>query len=83
MRITPGFTAKVRQMIGGPKGCAHLSGLMMAMGPAALQGLWTHRAGNRLRDADISAMANQYLVNTCWVWREDGPLVNQLLKKTL
>jgi hypothetical protein len=24
MRITPGFTSKVRNIIGGPKGCAHL-----------------------------------------------------------
>jgi hypothetical protein len=81
--IAPGFTSKVRHIIGGPKGCAHLSGLLMAMASAALQGLWTYRAGNELHDEDIGAMANKYLVNTCWVWRRDGPLVDGLFKKNM
>ena len=81
MRIAPGFTSKVRKMLGGPKGCAHLSGLLMAMASAALQGLWTYGARSHLQAEDINAIANEYLVNTCWVWREDGPLVESLVKK--
>jgi hypothetical protein len=80
MRIAPGFTSKVRNLIGGPKGCAHLSGLLMAMASAALQGLWTYLARDYQPDVNISAAANEYLVNTCWVWRQDGPLVDSLSK---
>jgi hypothetical protein len=76
MRIAPGFTSKVRNLIGGPKGCAHLSGLLMAMASAALQGLWTYRAKDSRRDKDIDKIANDYLVDTCWVWRQDGPMVD-------
>jgi hypothetical protein len=81
MRIAPGFTSKVRNLIGGPKGCAHLSGLLMAMASAALQGLWTYRAKDRHRNKDIGELANDYLVDTCWVWRQDGPLVSRLPKE--
>lgn len=81
MRITPGFTSKVRKIIGGPKGCAHLSGLLMAMASAALQGLWTYRARDHRHGEDINEIAKEYLVNTCWVWRQDGPFVERLIKK--
>ena len=81
MRIAPGFTSKVRNIIGGPKGCAHLSGLLMAMASAALQGLWTYQARERQRDNDINEIASDYLVNTCWVWRQDGPLVKSLSRE--
>jgi hypothetical protein len=81
IRIAPGFTSKVRSLVGGPKGCAHLSGLLMAMASAALQGLWTYRARNRQHDKDMSQMANAYLVDTCRVWRQDGPLIDRLRKE--
>ena len=80
MRIAPGFTAKARNLTGGPKGCAHLSGLLMAMASAALQGLWTYRARDYQPDVDITTTINEFLVNTCWVWRQDGPLVDSLAK---
>jgi hypothetical protein len=81
MRIAPGFTSKVRNLIGGPKGCAHLSGLLMAMASAAIQGLWTYRAKDRKRDKNIDEIASDYLVNTCWVWRQNGPMVDRLSKE--
>ena len=80
IRIAPGFTSKVRNLTGGPKGCAHLSGLLMAMASAALQGLWTYRAKEYQPDVDINATINEYLIDTCWVWRKDGPLVDSLSK---
>ena len=80
MRIAPGFTSKVRNLIGGPKGCAHLNGLLMAMASAAIQGLWTYRAKDRRQNKDIGELADDYLIDTCWVWRQDGPLVGRLPK---
>jgi len=81
MRIAPGFTSKVRNLVGGPKGCAHLSGLLMAMASAALQGLWTFRARDPHRDKEFDEMANDYLVDTCWVWRRNGPMIDRLRKE--
>ena len=81
MRIAPGFTSKVRKIIGGPKGCAHLSGLMMAMASAALQGLWTYLARNHQQGEHINERANEYLIDTCWVWRQDGPYIRRLFKE--
>ena len=81
LHIAPGFTSKVQKLIGGPKGCAHLSGLLMAMASAALQGLWTHRNREHQDYIDVAEMANVYLVNTCWVWRRGGPLVDSLTKE--
>jgi len=80
MRIAPGFTSKVRHIIGGPRGCAHLTGLLMAMASAAIQGLWTYRAREPHQDEIINAMANDYLIDTCRVWRRDGPLVESVRK---
>lgn len=81
IRIAPGFTSKVRKIIGGPEGCAHLSALLMAMSSAALQGLWTYRARDRQKDEDLNERAEEYLVNTCWVWRQDGPYLGRVLKE--
>ena len=80
MRIAPGFTSKVRGALGGPKGCAHLTGLVMTMASAALQGLWTYRARDRRAHEDMASTANDYLVDTCHVWRRNGPLVTELSK---
>lgn len=80
MRIAPGFTSKVRSALGGPAGCAHLTGLLMTMASAALQGLWTYRAKDRQGDEEMVRTANDYLVDTCHVWRRNGPLVKELSK---
>lgn len=73
--IQAGFTAKVKDMMGGKDGCAHLTTLLIAMGPEAVQGYYAHYAqnppetiNNKLKLALVT-----HLKNTCHVWREDGP----------
>jgi len=74
MSIATGFTMKVKEIIGETKGCAHLTSLVIAMGPCAVQGYWAaygvERAEMSLREESISK-----IVNTCYLWREDGPLI--------
>ena len=41
MPIFAGFTAKVKKLVGGRKGCCHLLSLLTAMAPAAVQGAWS------------------------------------------
>jgi Protein of unknown function (DUF2889) len=40
LSIARGFTNKVREFFGGPRGCTHIGALVNAMAPVALQTLW-------------------------------------------
>jgi hypothetical protein len=77
LRITQGFSMKVKKAIGGIKGCAHLTSLVTAMGPSAVQGYWAaYGVENRRMTLHDEAVRN--IVNTCYLWREDGPLIKDL-----
>ena len=78
--IAPGFTVWVKNTFGGPNGCTHLNALLLAMAPAAVQGYWTHKASKPIPlDSLESLPVSAYLIDTCWVWRREGPLVNKML----
>ena len=80
--ITRGFTAKVKKMAGGKKGCTHLMELLLAMAPAAIQGYASYQSMKpTVFDPDRAKMILQYFINTCRAWREDGgPLVERYKK---
>jgi hypothetical protein len=75
MRITSGFTVKVKEMLGGPKSCAHLVSLVLAMAPAAVQGAWSVVSQKPIDPSMYASRAMAFLTDTCWVWRQGGPLV--------
>ncbi|MGD0919382.1 MAG: DUF2889 domain-containing protein [Thermodesulfobacteriota bacterium] len=77
LRITQGFILKVKKAIGGTKGCAHLTSLITAMGPSAVQGYWA-AYGVEEEKITLRDQAVRNMVNTCYLWREDGPLVKGL-----
>jgi hypothetical protein len=76
-RIISGFTQRVKDLMGDTKGCAHLTSLIISMGPEAVQGYWaaygTERSKLSLDDPRV-----QRVINTCHLWREDGPIVRRL-----
>lgn len=72
--IAPGFTAKVKQIAGGIKGCAHLTTLLLSMAPAALQGYWIFESRGKQKNEESTFEIEKYLIDTCWAWRKDGPL---------
>ena len=85
LRIASGFTAKVKSLAGGRLGCAHLVALLLAMAPAAVQGFWVNGARkmasvDSIADPENQELVEEYLKNTCWVWREDGPRFKKLTK---
>jgi len=82
-KIAPGFTERVKEAIGGTAGCAHLTALLLAMAPAAVQGSWSCRSLRPITPSgdDVSPrQMEQYLIDTCWVWRRDGDRAKALMK---
>ncbi len=45
--VARGFTHKVREMFGGPRGCTHTTALLQAMAPVAVQTTWGMAMANR------------------------------------
>lgn len=85
LSIARGFTHKVRELFGGPRGCTHTTALIQAMAPVAVQCFWSMRASNARRagadapfaptEDESAAVAWRYNVGSCHVWDPEGPLV--------
>ncbi len=76
--VSAGFSEQIRRRLGGVEGCSHLTHLILAMGPAILHGFWAEhsrkpRPGPRSRE-DVQGLP--YLINSCQLWRQDGPLLH-------
>ena len=78
LSISPGFTSKVKKALGGINGCLHLTTLVLAMAPAVIQGYWVYRNKEKGNKKISSEIIKDYLIDTCWVWRKDGPLAEEL-----
>jgi hypothetical protein len=78
MTLAPGFSSKVKGKLGGTRGCIHLTTLLLAMAPAALQGYWVHNDRDPSRRRISETHLEKYLIDTCRVWRREGPLVRQI-----
>jgi hypothetical protein len=48
--VARGFTHKVREMFGGPRGCTHVTALLQAMAPVAVQSTFGMDCANGRRD---------------------------------
>lgn len=51
LSIARGFTHKVRELFGGPRGCTHTTALLQAMAPVAVQCFWSWTASDAKRRA--------------------------------
>lgn len=78
--IAPGFTSKVKKIAGGVKGCVHLTTLLLSMAPAVLQGYWIFKTKDEERKENSEFEIGKYLIDTCWAWRKDGPVVKKYIK---
>ena len=60
LSITRGFTHKVRELFGGPRGCTHTTALLLAMGPVATQCSWSmYAAEARARGPVVHGLARR------------------------
>ncbi len=78
--IASGYSEKIRHMLGGVKGCTHLTHLIVVMGTVALHGYWTHRSRKKqpLPESleDFQGLSN--LMNSCTLWDENGPIIQEI-----
>ncbi len=72
LQIRPGFLRAANERVGGVHGCTHLRELLQPMATVAFQTLSTERVA---RMAERSPTARPALVNTCYAYRDDGPIV--------
>jgi Protein of unknown function (DUF2889) len=89
LSIARGFTHKVRELFGGPRGCTHTTALLQAMAPVAVQSIWSMRmagadeqsvALGRSMTAEERMQAVSFNVNTCHVWAEDGAQLSKIAR---
>ncbi|MBW1733256.1 MAG: DUF2889 domain-containing protein [Deltaproteobacteria bacterium] len=80
LQIVSGYSEKVNHLLGGVRGCNHLTHLILVMGTAALHGYWTHYS--RVRHPIPGSMEEfrglSSLINSCSLWGEDGPIMKQI-----
>ncbi|MDM0103464.1 DUF2889 domain-containing protein [Variovorax sp. J22R24] len=75
MKIGPGFTRKARALVGGTKGCTHLTELLGPLATTAMQALFAlRRETGSLRSAHQAGgpLPKPSLAGMCQAYREDG-----------
>ncbi len=84
LSIARGFTHKVRELFGGPRGCTHTTALLQAMAPVAVQSMWSFRVaqaresgegGGAFSSPESRQRAMLMNLNTCHIWDENGAQV--------
>jgi hypothetical protein len=81
--ITRGFTHRVRELFGGPRGCAHVTALLQAMAPAVVQSTWSMGilSQREATTADPGAAPARRLpppADSCHVWAAEGELATRV-----
>jgi hypothetical protein len=74
-RIGRGWSRTVRRLVGGTKGCTHVTELLGRMATTCYQTVFPYRARTRARPTEPRPPR---LRNSCHAWRDDGPLVAEL-----
>lgn len=75
LKIGPGFTKQVRNLVGGNKGCTHLTELMGPAATTAMQSFFAlgREKGNlRALHARSGVLPKPSLADTCQAYRSDG-----------
>ncbi len=83
LSIARGFTHRVRELFGGPRGCTHTTALLQAMAPVAMQCFWSMRAATARAHGQpnpLGEMRNdddgwRRIIGTCHVWDPEGEAV--------
>lgn len=90
LSIARGFTHKVRELFGGPRGCTHTTALLQAMAPVAVQSIFTMRSfddGSEMVAPPLPLHPTPeqirehmaFNINSCHVWAEDGDVLERMV----
>ena len=87
LSIARGFTHKIRELFGGPRGCTHTTALLQAMAPVAIQSIWSMRAALEGEGTPVAPPLPTnptdeqirerfaHNLNSCHVWAEGGDTI--------
>ncbi len=73
IQIGRGFMRAVAERVGGTHGCTHLRELLQPMATVAFQTLYPLRA----RRGGNASSRRPPMLNTCYAYRDDGPVVQR------
>ena len=83
LEIRPGYSRRIRQIMGSTLGCTHLCTLIKAMGQEIVHGWLTQKRTQAPSLSPVNNLeADTYLVNSCRLWKKDGPR-NRAMRKDL
>ncbi len=84
LSIVHGYSEEVHKRLGGVKGCAHLTHLIVTMGTAAIHGRFAqHTRKRRPIPRSLDELPGlSTVIRSCKLWDEDGPLLRQI-KETM
>lgn len=72
LSISRGFTHKVRELFGGPRGGSHTTPLLQAMPPVALRCVFSIRSPAAKRDEPTSPLESGFMRVICHAWSGRG-----------
>jgi hypothetical protein len=87
LSIARGFNNKVRELFGGPRGCTHVTALLAAMAPVAIQCNWSMRVAKAREMGDpprpeLTPEMREMMIapnlNSCHVWDEHSEFVGAI-----
>ena len=78
-KVGPGWSKRVKALVGGAEGCAHHVEMLGLMATVAFQTMGPLLARERALapDRSLPADAGKFLIDTCHIWRADGKLARQ------
>ena len=85
--LVAGFNRKVIKILGGEKGCRHITDLLAHAGTIAYQTLWKEKTESEEKKISIEEAQSieKKFANSCYALKKDGEVYNQykeiLIKK--
>jgi hypothetical protein len=82
LEIKGGFSKKITEYMGSIRGCTHLTHLLIVMGQEIVHGWLTRKRKNKVKlPKSIDEIKEKnFILNSCMLWTEDGPKVQEIKK---
>jgi hypothetical protein len=78
LSVARGYNREIKARLGGIHGCAHMTQLALALGPAVIQCRVSRNGRRAAQKGDSSQGAGKFGRNSCHLWEEDGVIETKL-----